>query len=187
MIRQALLTVFLAFMIGGFVLIWDSPPEAFLRQTSSQMDKNPQADSYMTAVISRRFSELGGEQFSLSSPRIEFFQGESTVKVQQPRFLAQGNASQPIALTADSGRLDNASGRLDLQGDVLAQINTEEDVATLTTERLSYFVDSSVATTDQPFNLLSEQGKASGTGLKIDLVNETFSIQSKVKVTHDPR
>lgn len=29
MIQQALLAVFLAFMIGGFVLIWDSPPEAF--------------------------------------------------------------------------------------------------------------------------------------------------------------
>jgi hypothetical protein len=37
MIKQALLAVFLAFMIGGFVLIWDSPPEAFLRQTSSQL------------------------------------------------------------------------------------------------------------------------------------------------------
>jgi hypothetical protein len=41
--------------VGGFVLIWDSPPEAFLRQTSSPMDENPQADSYMTAVTSQRF------------------------------------------------------------------------------------------------------------------------------------
>ena len=187
MIQQALLAVFLALMIGGFVLIWDSPPEAFLRQTSSQMDEKPQADSYMTTVTSRRFSELGSEQFSLSSPRIEFFQGESTVKVQQPQFLAQGDAAQPIALTADSGVLDSAGGRLDLQNDVLGQMTTDEGVATLTTERLTYLIYSSVATTDQPFKLLSEQGKATGTGLKIDLVNETFAIQSKVRVTHDPR
>ena len=187
MIQQALLAVFLALMIGGFVLIWDSPPEAFLRQTSSQMDEKPQADSYMTTVTSRRFSELGSEQFSLSSPRVEFFQGESTVKVQQPRFLAQGDAVQPIALTADSGVLDSAGGRLDLQNDVLGQMTTDEGVATLTTERLTYLIYSSVATTDQPFKLLSEQGKATGTGLKIDLVNETFAIQSKVRVTHDPR
>ena len=59
MIQQALLAVFLAFMIGGFVLIWDSPPEAFLRQSNSQMDEKPQADSYMTTVTSRRFSEQG--------------------------------------------------------------------------------------------------------------------------------
>jgi LPS export ABC transporter protein LptC len=187
MIQQALLAVFLAFMIGGFVLIWDSPPEAFLRQTSSQMDEKPQADSYMTSVTSRRFSENGSEQFSLSSPRIDFFQGESTVKLQQPRFLAQGDATQPVALTAGSGLLDSASGRLDLQDNVLGQLTSAEGVATLITERLTYFVDSSIATTDQPFKLLSEQGKASGTGLKIDLINETFAIQSNVRVTHDPR
>jgi LPS export ABC transporter protein LptC len=187
MIQQALLAVFLAFMIGGFVLIWDSPPEAFLRQSNSQMDEKPQADSYMTTVTSRRFSEQGSEQFSLSSPRIEFFQGESTVKVQQPRFLVQGDATHPIALTADSGLLDSARGRLDLQDDVLGKMTTAEGAATLTTERLTYLVNSSVATTDQPFKLLSEQGKASGTGLKIDLVNQTFAIQSKVRVTHDPR
>ena len=187
MIKQALLAVFLAFMIGGFVLIWDSPPEAFLRQTSSQMDGDSQADSYMTKVTSQRFSQLGSEQFNLSSPRIEFFQGESTVKVQQPRFLAQGDASHPIALTADSGLLDSASGQLELQNNVLAEMTNAAGAATLTTERLTFLIDSSVAITDQPFNMLSERGKASGTGLRIDLVNETYAIQSKVRVTHDPR
>jgi len=52
---------------------------------------------------------------------------------------------------------------------------------------LTFLIDSSVAITDQPFNMLSERGKASGTGLRIDLVNETYAIQSKVRVTHDPR
>ena len=187
MIRQALLAVFLAFMVGGFVLIWDSPPEAFLRQTSSPMDENPQADSYMTAVTSQRFSALGNEQFKLNSPRIEFFQGESAVYIEEPRFIARGDAAQPIRLTADSGQLDNASGRLDLDNNVQAEMTSGEGLAKLTTERLSYLIDSSIATTEQPFKLVTAQGKATGTGLKMDLVNETFAIQSKVRVTHDPR
>ena len=187
MIQQALLAVFLAFMVGGFVLIRDSPPEAFLRQTSSQMDENPQADSYMTAVTSQRFSALGSEQFKLSSPRIEFFQGEATVNIEQPRFIAKGDARHPIRLTANSGQLDNANGRLDLNNNVRAEMTSDGGPAQLTTEQLSYLIDSSVATTDQPFNLLTAQGKASGTGLKVDLVKETFAIQSKVRVTHDPR
>lgn len=187
MIQQALLAVFLALMVGGFVLIWDSPPEAFLRQTSSPMDENPQADSYMTEVTSQRFSALGSEQFKLSSPRIEFFQGESTVDIEQPRFIAKGDARHPIRLTANSGQLDNANGRLDLNNNVRAEITSDGGPAQLTTEQLSYLIDSSVATTDQPFNLHSAQGKASGTGLKVDLVKETFAIQSKVRVTHDPR
>jgi lipopolysaccharide export system protein LptC len=66
-------------------------------------------------------------------------------------------------------------------------MTTAEGVSELTTEHLAFLIDSSVATTDQPFDLLTNQGKASGTGLEIDLVNETFAIQSKVRVTHDPR
>jgi LPS export ABC transporter protein LptC len=187
MIQQALLAVFLAFMIGGFVLIWDSPPESFLRQTNSQMDEHPQADSYMTAVTSQRFSALGSEQFKLSSPRIEFFQGQSTVNLEQPRFIGQGDIRRPIELSANSGHLDSANGRLELKDNVQALMTTAEGSATLTTARLTYLIDSSIARTDQPFKLLSEQSKASGTGLEIDLVNETFAIQSKVRVTHDPR
>jgi LPS export ABC transporter protein LptC len=187
MIKQALLTVFIILIVGGFVLVWDSPPESFLRQSSNQMDKNLQADSYMTGVVSQRFSELGSKQFSLSSPRIDFFQDESMVNIQQPRFLAQDDRRHPIELTANSGYLDSASGKLDLDDNVRAEMTTAQGVSELTTEHLTFLIDSSVATTDQPFNLLTEQGKASGTGLKIDLINETFAIQSKVRVTHDPR
>ena len=41
MIRQALLTFFLALMVGGFLLIWDSPPESFVRQSGDQFEKDP--------------------------------------------------------------------------------------------------------------------------------------------------
>ncbi len=186
MIRQALLTLMLALMIGGFLLIWDSPPESFIRQPLNQLEQNPQADSYMTAVTSRRFSDQGNEQFSLSSPRIEFFEGESTLTLEQPQFLSQGVIRQPLQLSAKIGRLDSANGKLDLYGNVRADITSDEGVAQLTTERLTYLIDNSIATTDEPFSLLTAQSIVSGTGLKLDLVNETFTIQSKVRVTHDP-
>jgi len=187
MIRQGLMLFFLALTVGGFLLIWDSPPEAFLRQTSSPLEKDPQADSYMIGVTSQRFSELGNPQFNLSSPRVEFFEGESSFMLEQPQFSAQNDISHPLRLRAAHGQLDNANKQLNLRGNVRAEITTEDGPALLTTEQLSYLIDSNIASTGQPFNLVTAQSDVAGTGLRADLNNETFVIQSKVKITHEPR
>jgi len=185
MIRQGLVIVVLALMAGGFLLVWDSPPESFIRQTTSPTDETPQADSYMTAVTSRRFSVLGNQQFSLSSPRINFYEGQSTLTLEQPQFVSNGDIRYPLQLSADSGELDN--DKLDLRGTVRAEITTEEGPALLTTEQLSYLIESAVASTEQPFTLTQPKTNVSGTGLKADLRNETFAIQSRVRVTHEPQ
>ena len=89
MIRQALLTFILALMVGGFLLIWDSPPESFIRQRDGQFDKDPRADSYMKEITSRSFSTEGSEKFSLSSPRMEFFTGSSILTLDKPVFITR--------------------------------------------------------------------------------------------------
>ena len=187
MIRQGLMLFFMALTVGGFLLIWDSPPEAFLRQTSSPLEKNPQADSYMTRVTSQRFSEQGNAQFNLSSPRVEFFEGESSLTLEQPQFSAQNDIPHPLQLRADHGHLDNANNQLNLHGNVRADITTDDGPALLTTEQLSYLIDSNIASTGQPFKLVTAQSDVAGTGLRADLSNETFVIQSKVRITHEPR
>ena len=67
MIRQALLFTTVALIVAGFVLIWDSPPESFLRQANHQLEEKPNADSYMTNITSRRYSVAGNEKFSLNN------------------------------------------------------------------------------------------------------------------------
>lgn len=186
MIRQALLTFILALMVGGFLLIWDSPPESFIRQKGGQFEKDPRADSYMTEITSRRFSAEGSEKFSLSSPRIEFFEGSSVLTLVEPRFLTQQAMGKPLDLQATQGRLNSDLGILDLDGNVRADISSNGDLALLTTERLTYLIDSNIARTDSAFKLLGPQSKISGSGLQIDLKKETFIIKSKVRVTHEP-
>jgi LPS export ABC transporter protein LptC len=175
MIRQALLTFILALMVGGFLLIWDSPPESFIRQKDGQFENDSRADSYMNEITSRRFSSEGSEKFSLSSPRIEFFEGSSVLTLAEPVFLTQQPHGKPLALQADRGQLNN----------VRADIYSRGDLAVLTTERLSYLIDSNIAKTDSAFKLLAPQSNISGSGLYIDLLKETFIIKSKVRVTHE--
>lgn len=67
MIRQALLISALIFFVGGFLLIWDSPPESFMRKQTGQVEEVPVADSYMTDVSSLKFSSSGSQQFLLTS------------------------------------------------------------------------------------------------------------------------
>ncbi len=186
MIRQALLTFILALMVGGFLLIWDSPPESFIRQKGGQFEKDPRADSYMNEITSRRFSAAGTEKFSLSSPRIEFFEGSSVLTIVEPRFLTQQALGKPLNLQATQGQLNSDLGVLDLDGNVRADINSNGDLAVLTTERLTYLIDSNIAKTDSSFKLLSPQSDISGSGLHIDLNKETFIIKSNVRVIHEP-
>ncbi len=186
MIRQALLTFVLALMVGGFLLIWDSPPESFIRQKGNQFDKNPQADSYMEVITSRRFSAEGTEKFSLNSPRIEFFEGSSILTLAEPVFLTQNTLGKPLRLQASQGKLNSATGKLDLDGNVHADINNRGELAQLTTEHLTYFTDSNIALTDSSFKLLTPQSKVSGTGLHIDLIKGVFIIKSKVRAIHEP-
>ena len=186
MIRQALLTFILALMVGGFLLIWDSPPESFIRQKDGQFEKDPRADSYMKEITSRRFASDGAEKFSLSSPRIEFYEGALTLTLAEPVFLTHRPLGKPLTLKADRGQLDSALGKLDLDGNVSADINSRGELAQLTTEHLTYFTDSNIATTESAFRLLAPQSNVSGSGLHIDLLKEIFIIKSKVRVTHEP-
>jgi LPS export ABC transporter protein LptC len=186
MIRQALLTFILALMVGGFLLIWDSPPESFISQRGDQFEKDPRADSYMKEITSRRFSAEGGEKFSISSPRIEFFTGSSTLTLDEPVFITRSPLGKPLKLQASQGQMDSTLGILDLDGNVRADIDSRGKLARLTTEHLTFLTDSSVALTDSSFELLSAQSNVSGSGLHIDLIKEVYTIKSKVRVTHEP-
>jgi LPS export ABC transporter protein LptC len=186
MIRQALLTFILALMVGGFLLIWDSPPESFIRQKDGQFEKDPRADSYMTEITSRRFSSEGSEQFSIRSPRIEFFEGASVLTLARPLFVTQRPLEKPLVLQAAQGQLNSDLGVLDLAGNVRADINSKGDLSVLTTERLTYLIDADIAKTESSFKLDAPQGSMSGTGLHVDLRRETFLIKSDVRVIHEP-
>ena len=186
MIRQALLTFFLALMVGGFLLIWDSPPESFVRQSGDQFEKDPRADSYMKEITSRRFSAQGNEKFSLNSPRIEFYEGSSVLAISEPEFLTYRPSGKQLKLQASLGQLDSKIGVLNLDGNVRADINSGDDLAQLTTEHLTFFTETNIAQTESSFKLLAPQSNVSGSGLHIDLIKEIFTIKSNVRVIHEP-
>lgn len=188
MIRQFLLGFSLLIMVGGFLLIWDSPPKSFMRQQQGQVEKVPSADSYMTAVTSRRFSKTGGDQLIISSPKIELYTGDSKVLMSQPSILSldQQTGANAVTLNAQQGSLSNDGETLTLSGNVVAVIDGQQGSSQLSTDTLSYVPETNIATTDDRFKLVTPQVKISGKGLNANLASEVFTIKSKVQAVHDP-
>ena len=188
MIRQFLLGFGLLIVVGGFLLIWDSPPQSFMRQQQAQVEKVPSADSYMTTVTSRRFSKTGAEQLLINSPKIELFAGDAKVLISQPSIISvdQQTGASAVELNAQQGTLSGDGETLALSGNVIAVIDGQQGPSQLSTETLSYLPETNVATTEDRFKLVTPQVKISGKGLNVNLANQVFTIKSKVHAVHDP-
>ncbi len=188
MIRQFLLGFGLLFIVGSFLLVWDSPPQSFMRKQQGQVDKVPSADSYMIDVSSRRYSKTGSEQLLISSPKVALFSGDTQALISQPNIISidPKTGTNAVELSAQQGVLSNDGETLTLSGDVIAVIDGQQGSSTLSTPALSYLPATNTATTDDHFKLVTPQVKISGKGLEANLANEVFTIKSKVHAVHDP-
>ena len=190
MIRQSFIGIALVVIISWFLVVWDSPPESFIRKNNSQVVQEPSVDNYMTAMTSQRFSDNGNELFILTSSKMELLSGETQLHLSAPRFVSRiGNLEQReekgVSFVAHSGTLSADGSKLSLNGDVVAFINGTSQQSTLTSNNLSYNSARMTVTTDGGFKLVSPELTLSGTGLNADLDKEVFRINSKVRATHD--
>ncbi|MGB1403399.1 MAG: LPS export ABC transporter periplasmic protein LptC [Porticoccaceae bacterium] len=187
MIKQTLLISGLLIIVGGFLLIWDSPPQAFMRKQTGQVDKVPVADSYMTEISSLKFSRTGKQQFVLTSPRAEFFTKKSELTLSQPNIVSSEINNNQLSLKAHMGILSNNGELVSLQRDVIAVKEAPQGQTVLNTEDLAYRPASNTATNSGPFKLNTPEVKLSGSGLDANFTNEIFIINSKVRAIHEPR
>ena len=193
MIKQVFLVAGLLIFIGGFLLVWDSPPESFLSPQAGQIEETPSADSYMTNVVSHRYDTTGAEQFVLSSPKMDFYTGNGDLILTLPQLVVnqapaanKGSEAKRLNLDAKKGHLSDGGETLYLEGNVVALINDSQGVTKLTAADLTFLPSSNIASTEGPFKLLTPEVTLSGNGLKANLRNEVFTIKSKVRAIHEP-
>ena len=187
MIKQFSLVFGLLLLVSGFLLVWDSPPESFMRNQVGQIDENPSADSYMVSMVSRRFGTDGTEHYVLSSPKMEFFNENSRLQLRDPQLLAgQGQEKSQITINADTGTVTDNGKTLMLDGNVIALIEEPEGITELTAAAMNYKPATTVASTAGRFKLRTPQVTLSGTGLEANLANDVFTIKSRVRAVHEP-
>ena len=189
MIRQSFIGTALLIIIGWFLLVWDSPPESFMRNNTADRVQQRQVDSYMASITSQRFSATGEQLFLLTSPKMQLFTGDSRLELTQPRFIAlpkgANNKGKGVAFLADFGTLSGTGDRLSLIGNVKAVITGTEQEKILTSTSLEYQPTKMIISTEDNFTLKTVQSSLIGKGLVGDLNKDLFTIKSKVHGVHD--
>jgi LPS export ABC transporter protein LptC len=191
MINHALFSAFLVLFVGGFLLVWDSSPDSFMRNQSPQVDSTPRADSYMTEIISRQFSDTGKEKFILSAHKVELFSNTSETLLTEPELISFRHKAglaktKTVTINAKNGALTGTGEILTLTNNVVATVEAAQGKTQLNTERLVYVPSSETASTAAPFDLLSPQVKISGKGLEADFSNQKYTLKSEVQAVHEP-
>ena len=187
MIRQFLYMVLLTSLTGVLLLMWDSPPESFLRPQAGKVDQLPIADSYMENITSHLYSTNGQRQSILQASRISFFSDQSQLFIEQPSFLGLrvvGNSGR-LAVVADNSVFLKDKQTFEFNGKVNASWQTKDGQALLKTNKLSYQIEDGIAKASGGSHLQTPQAKISGSSLTADYGNEVFTVESKVRAIHE--
>ena len=190
MIRQSFVSVTLVVIVSWFLVVWESPPESFMKNNVSQINNYNSVDSYMTDSTSRRFAENGALLFLLTSSKMELLSGSAMLKLSAPKFVSvaerSSNKNTGVSFIADNGSLSSDGASLNLDGNVQAFISGIKNQSVLTSARLNYDGERRFVTASDKFTLKMPNSVISGTGLMADLNKEIFTIKSKLISTHDP-
>lgn len=186
--KQFFLMAVLAVMIGSFLLIWESPPESFLRLETSSVEELPSADSYMKGVASHKFSSAGSQQFRLESANAFFYDQGSMLVLESPTFKSTqvSNSASELTIIAEKGHLANDKGTIELIGQVSADWNTVDGRSLLTAKKLTYFITDNLARADRGFKLKTPQAEVVGNSLSTDLKAGITTITSNVNAVYEP-
>ena len=187
MIRQFFYIVLLTSLTSTLLLIWDSPPESFLRTESGKVGQLPIADSYMKNIKSDLYSTDGSKQSALEASKISFFRDQSQLFIEQPMFLGLsvvGNSGQ-LAVAANDGIFLKDKLIFEFSGKVNASWQTKDGWALLKTSKLSYFIDDGIAKASSGSHLQTPQAKISGSAFTVDFPAEVFTVESKVRAIHE--
>ena len=171
--------------VALFAHFWATPPERLLEARQQPADDAPEADSFMSESVTRRFDEHGNLTYLLNAERTDFFMDANRYQLQQPE----------MEMVADDGSRHRARSRLGtvlsggeeilLEGDVVIW---QEEPATrayqLQAPTLQLYPDRRFAETDQPVKLLSDQSVTDGVGLNAYLNEQRLEILANVKSVH---
>jgi LPS export ABC transporter protein LptC len=104
-------------------------------------------------------------------------QDEALIENVRMVFFSKGEFGD-VTLTARKGRWFPKEGRVDLQGDVVAQ---SSNGFSLYTQRLTYMKEGDLISTDLPVRLVNQETELTGTGLRMPVKNQHLELLSDVK------
>ncbi len=127
------------------------------------------------------YTETRGDEklWTLSADSVDHISGQQETLVENVRmvFFSKGEFGD-ITLTARKGHWFVQEGRIDLQGDVVAQ---SSNGFTLYTQTLTYMKEGDLISTDLPVRLVNREMELTGTGLRLPVKDQSLELLSDVQ------
>lgn len=170
----------------AFLIVWESSPQLFLRETRPQLNESPRADSYMRETFTRKFSETGALSYTLDSTRGEYFKKGDRMELQQPKLVAFSEQAdeQPWHLNANKSVIFNTKNRVVMSGKVHAWQKLAAEKNQLRTPKLVFFPDTSVVQTQSRVELISPTSTTTARGLTANLEQQNYRLLAQVKTVY---
>lgn len=182
--RNLFLLITLFTGLSGFLILWDTTPEIFLRPITASQHELPRADSYMNGTESVKFAATGEKEYVLTTSKSLYFQDQEFWEAEDIHITAYTgkDRNHPWELKADRGELQLQKDIITLRGNVEGWQDTGVDERRrLTTSELIYHPKQKLARTDMPLTLSSQEGTTTATGMTADFSNQVFRLLENVK------
>jgi LPS export ABC transporter protein LptC len=187
MIKQFFFTGLLILIAGSMLLVWDSPPESFLRPETNLVDKLPSAETYMTNIQTLIFSSDGSKKYTLTATEMALFSNQIEAKLLAPSFVALeiDNQHSEVNVTANQGLISKRSQAIQFMGNVKANWQVDKGSTVLTAGTFIYSMKEDIASAANGIQLVTPESSISGDSFSADFKTELLKIESGVRATHD--
>ena len=143
----------------------------------------PHYDIFMTNVHGIKLDKFGKPHDEIFSPMMKHYEKDDMTTGDTPKLIFYGQKGPPWHITSDHGQMLNGNQKIILWDNVIIkQIpGPGSRNATLTTTKIYFYPDTSLANTDQPVTLTEPGSIMNGIGMQADLNKGTMKILSKTE------
>lgn len=186
--RRLFFTATLLIISAIFLLVWDSPPKAFLNPSQPNIQQElSQADGYMLNTETVRYNHDGSRNYTITTTESRYYKRAGTFELDNPDMTIFNNEDplHPWFLKSKQGEVFSEEQRVVLTKDVHAwQAKNVDDRNELQTQRLVLFPDKQVAESDKKVIITTPRGRTTGIGMWANLDQERFKLLDNVKGIH---
>jgi LPS export ABC transporter protein LptC len=180
-IRRVLAAFIFLVVVGVSVWIWSNLPQ----NPEELLNTLPENVDLALADLHYTHNEEGLAVWTLDAAEAKYQRQPGLADLAEVELvLHRTDGFGTVQVTADKGRFDQDSSRVEARGNVVL---TSERGDKLYTEVLNYDVDKKLLSSAEPFRYLSQGVELTGIGLRVDVVSGRLWVESDVWTRYNPQ
>ena len=177
--------------ITGF-LLWSasqySPENISAAQIKTQQ-KQESFDAFAKEIVSVQYNNLGEKKYQLAAPSLRHYNKNNLTLFNSPVLDMYNDGDYPWIITADHARSIEGLQEIKLTDNVQVSGAQTKDYkgSLLTSDKISYYPDSNLASTKEPVKIIQPGVTLNATGMNVFFDENKVELLSEVNGQYDPK